>query len=62
VEESSGPTMITFDCGHVSKFANHFHYVVGSETYCFKCGEEARAERKSLTNLDLISLSETSDR
>ena len=38
----SDATLITFDCGHTSSMANHFHYKIGSNTHCYQCGKEAR--------------------
>lgn len=38
-----GPVLVTMECGHISERANHFHYRVGDECFCYECGVEARA-------------------
>jgi hypothetical protein len=37
---SKDNTLLTFSCGHVGTFANHFTYKVGSEARCFACREK----------------------
>jgi hypothetical protein len=39
IVESTGPTLITTDCGHTSECANHFTYKLGARTHCFQCRE-----------------------
>jgi hypothetical protein len=37
VEPTPKITRITFDCGHVGQFAQHFTYRVGSQMRCIRC-------------------------
>ena len=49
VNPQSEATYLTFDCGHVGSFAQHFSYKTGEAMSCFSCrfaadnviGEEA---------------------
>lgn len=40
IHESSGPTLITKDCGHTSEHAQHFTYKLGAQIHCFDCREQ----------------------
>lgn len=42
IQESGDCTLLTLECGHVLKCANHFTYTLGSRQRCGECGE-ARA-------------------
>lgn len=44
VEEPNGQAFVTFCCGHRGQFAPHFHYRIGDEMRCFRCGQVARGE------------------
>lgn len=37
VAKSAGPTLIMFDCGHITEHASHFHYEPGEQMRCVKC-------------------------
>jgi hypothetical protein len=43
IKESSGPTLITKDCGHTSEYANHFTYKVGASLHCYACGQQSKS-------------------
>ena len=46
IEQGSGPTMLTKECGHRTPYANHFTYRLGDTVNCFTCGEAELAEWK----------------
>lgn len=43
IEERRDITLLTLDCGHVGRFAQHFTYKTGRTVHCFDCGP--RSER-----------------